>query len=461
MAEAEKLPEGENTDSGESLAQKTNLPEVTNARRGVRFRLRTALALTALAAVYCAYEARIIERGKHHHSAKQHIKDLGGYASCGSSDGRSELHQGDILYHWDKWANDSFLHHFDRYLDRITFIRLDETKLTERELQALDLPSIATLEVLNLARTPITDDYLKEIGNIPNLKELWLSQTAIGDDGLKHLSHAKNLRTLSLSETNITDEGLQALAGLSELECLVLNKTRVTRVGLRTVVRNHPKLSNVSLSDMDIGDEDLSLLTALPRLEALGLEGTSITDRGLAHLANVKNLNDLYLNRTNITGSGISLLRHLRRLEHISMEKAAITDEGLIDGFSKPEDFAALFELGLSGTKITGKGLKSALALPRLDNLFLESMPNIRDEDLSLFAPLQNAGVEVYLDGNPQITLEGLRHFSRASSGPSRVRMHLSDTGISQSDMNAIYKEDGIHLPQVLHMEYSSEEKKE
>src|SRR3989344_7772746 len=183
----------------DAIAAETDSPKVQDTSRGFRFRLRTILVLTAFVGAYCAYEARIVQRSRYHRQMKKDIQDLGGYASCGSSDGRSELHKGDILYHWNQWHYESFVQYFDQYLDRITYVLMQGKSKGNADLAAMNLSSLPTLCGLNLNGSAITDDALRDVGKLSQLVELNLHNTAITDEGLRHLTGLENLRRLIIS----------------------------------------------------------------------------------------------------------------------------------------------------------------------------------------------------------------------------------------------------------------------
>jgi len=60
-----------------------------------------------------------------------------------------------------------------------------------------------------------------------------LNKTKITDEGLKELVRVKNLETLFLDGTGITDVGLKELYKLNELKILYLRNTKVTKKGVK------------------------------------------------------------------------------------------------------------------------------------------------------------------------------------------------------------------------------------
>jgi len=113
-------------------------------------------------------------------------------------------------------------------------------KIQDSQLALLQ-PVNDQLAVLNLSRTSITDEGLKNLENLPNLRKLHLENTKITDAGLAHLKNLQNLEYLNLYGTAVSDAGLTDLQGLKNLKALYLWQTKVTPTGveqLKTALPN-------------------------------------------------------------------------------------------------------------------------------------------------------------------------------------------------------------------------------
>jgi len=86
----------------------------------------------------------------------------------------------------------------------------------------LTVADLASVTVLNLNETKITDAGLKEVAKMQNLTTLALGYAEITDAGLKEVAKLQKLRNLELSFTEITDAGLKELAKLQNLRDLGL-----------------------------------------------------------------------------------------------------------------------------------------------------------------------------------------------------------------------------------------------
>ncbi|MEX2264322.1 MAG: hypothetical protein WD696_20375 [Bryobacteraceae bacterium] len=128
-----------------------------------------------------------------------------------------------------------------------------------------------------------------------------------------------------------------------------------------------------------------------------------IGDRDLAHLANMKSLQELNLGRTRVTDAGLKSLGGLRALKVLLLDETALTDRGL----EHLPSFPALEKLDLAHTRITDAGLKSLKCLPMLRELSLYGT-GIGDRGLASLRRLRSLrNLNLGLTG---ITGHGLRY---------------------------------------------------
>ena len=156
------------------------------------------------------------------------------------------------------------------------------------------------------------------------------------------------------------------------------------------------------------GDEGLRLLTDLGNVNWLKLEAAPITNLGLVHVANLKDLEYLYLGYSRVSGEGLPRL-DLPKLRLLSLRGLAIKDSDLKilpelpqlqelvlndtlvtdDGLAHLGKNASLTKLSLDSTRITDKGLVHLQRLPGLDALDLEST-HVAGPGLAELKPLSN-----------------------------------------------------------------------
>jgi hypothetical protein len=140
------------------------------------------------------------------------------------------------------------------------------------------------------------------------------------------------------------------------------------------------------------GDEGLSLLADLGNVTWLSLQAAPITSAGLAHVARLKDLENLYLGYSRVTGEGLARL-DLPKLRVLSLQGLALKDADLKqlpelpqlqelvlndtlvtdDGLAHLGKYASINKLWLENTKITDKGMIHLQGMPGLETLYLQN----------------------------------------------------------------------------------------
>lgn len=120
--------------------------------------------------------------------------------------------------------------------------RAEAANIGDSQMERLQ-PVAEQLAWLNLSRTRISDEGLREFSNFENLVRLHLDNTDITDDGLEHLKDLNRLEYLNLyNAPKITDAGLEHLEGLENLRRLYLWQTQVTDDGAARLLAALPEL---------------------------------------------------------------------------------------------------------------------------------------------------------------------------------------------------------------------------
>jgi hypothetical protein len=159
-----------------------------------------------------------------------------------------------------------------------------------------------------------------------------------------------------------------------------------------------------------VRDEELACLSKLVHLRTLYLAGRGFTDRGLASLANLKEVEDVYVWRDDASpvlgDEGLSYLSRLESLKKLFYSHASVTDAG----FRHLAGMHNLEELSISLCReATDEGLKSLANIEHLRSLLLANGPRMTGEGL---AALPNpSGLERLSIGN--VTDAGMRTITR------------------------------------------------
>jgi RNA polymerase sigma factor (sigma-70 family) len=193
-------------------------------------------------------------------------------------------------------------------------------------------------------------------------------------------------RRIGACNCNLTDSDFAQIAKLTELEELNLGGfSRITEAGL-VHLKSLTKLKRLTLPLAT--PAVLAHLKAMPNLKYLDLHWAHHNDASLEQLADLTQLEDLWLGCDAITNEGLRHLKglhHLRRLivSHRNLEK--ITDAGLVHlsglanlrvleihgrftdaAMPHLKDMAHLEYLDISGSDITDAGLEPLFGLKKL-----------------------------------------------------------------------------------------------
>jgi Leucine-rich repeat (LRR) protein len=166
--------------------------------------------------------------------------------------------------------------------------------------------------------------------------------------------------------------------------------TEIAALGARCSRDAAGETTGVDLSNTWLTDADMAKLARLPRLQSINLSCTKITDRGLEHLAPLKNVKVLDLRYAeSVTDEGVAHLKHWKNLEHLDVRGTKVTstlfehiarmtnlrslDVGHSrvndDSFELLEGLDRLEHLSFGGNKMSGAVLPSLKLLPALREL--------------------------------------------------------------------------------------------
>jgi len=165
------------------------------------------------------------------------------------------------------------------------------------------------LETLYLWGDNLTDATVKELAALPNLRRLEIGSSLVTEIGLKELAEVAELRMLNLPYVKITEAELKALEGFKNLERLELRSVKLTNAMVK-LISGHQTLRELNLSmNADVGDDAMKELAELKNLETLWIFDTNVTDAGLKHLSGLKQLKSLYVMHSRVTDNGVRELQ--------------------------------------------------------------------------------------------------------------------------------------------------------
>lgn len=287
--------------------------------------------------------------------------------------------------------------------------------ITDRGLQILaSQPNRETnLRILRLARCPISDDGIVQIGKLLALEELDLNGcsdvggAALGSalekmenlisldvsycPGILRVSwqgKIKSLKSLELCYSSVRDAHLSRLSDLPALEELNLDSCPVGDWAVSHLADNEvvPNLTSLDLADTDLTDIGMVHLPKFHKLTRLSLFYCNITNAGLRHLSSMTTLEVLNLDSREIGDEGLSHLRNLNRLRCLDIFSGRITDAGCVHLSS----IKSLESLELCGGGVGDLGCAHLGSLELLTSLNLSQNERITNRGAASLAALTN-----------------------------------------------------------------------
>lgn len=274
-----------------------------------------------------------------------------------------------------------------------------ERKWTDADLAVLT--SLPKLETLVLAGGGFEDRHLSRIRSIASLKMLHLVDTRISDAGLKSLNGHPNLRSLALPD-QITPAGLARLDDLPKLTDLQIRGDEMTDAAIPLINRQFPKLTGLNLTETRISAQGLADLIHLETLESLSASrktpvdpvvelvarccphlkqfaaiNSAVTDRSLRFLGTSKHLQFLCLVEcTGFTSDGFQALADLSGLRQLQLP--SWTNDGCLKALAKsPAIESIMIYPAPEKTCLTLEGCRHLVAMKTLKNLELSLQKQI------------------------------------------------------------------------------------
>jgi internalin A len=282
------------------------------------------------------------------------------------------------------------------------------------------------------------DEQLASVGRLSRLDSVWIQGSNVTDAGLAHLRDLTRLNRLGLCwNKGVTDGGLVHLRGLENLEALYLIETGVEGPGLAQLARLS-RLNDLQIATVAPTDKNMAALSRMKSLKALVLSGERLSDAGLAPLAGLANLESLQFGGAQcrgITTAGMVHLAALKRLGFLTLDRTRV------DSLQHFKGLSSLKYLSLQQTPIGDAGLAFARNLDRLDTLNL-SDSQVSDAGLAHLASLKHlttlhlfstnvsdAGVPE-LSRLTKLTVLGIDQTKITAEGVAKLREALPSTNL-------------------------------
>lgn len=285
------------------------------------------------------------------------------------------------------------------------------SNLSDEGLKYLD--KLKSLFSLDLSWTPIEGKGFSYFKNLHALQQLNLSNCKLlKEDELHHLQPLQNLIGMDLTHClSLTTSNLKNLLQIKGLLALKLGWCDLKNTQIKSIAEQLPKLMHLNIQGAShLTAETFQALTQLSQLERLDLSATDVNDAILEPIADLKKLEELYLNDClNISDEGLKLLQNNKELTVLVLKNCP---------------------------KITDAGLAPLANLPQLVSLDLSDCPKITSSGLSLLAPLEKLAILKLHACSEIVSLSPLKNL------PQLTGLDLFLTGINDASLKAIQ-----HLP--------------
>lgn len=169
------------------------------------------------------------------------------------------------------------------------------------------------------------DEVIRYLGRISGLKHLNLDTTPVTDDGLSAIKDLPVLEELNVTETEVTPDGLLRLKRLNQLFRLEVGEIDNVSKVLRHM--HDSPLRILRAQSTQLSDEDLQMIVAkFPRLTHLFIKNNKhVSDRGLAYLVGAKHLVSLDVRYCSLSTGCIMYFKRMPSLRKLDISLSTWT----------------------------------------------------------------------------------------------------------------------------------------
>lgn len=252
--------------------------------------------------------------------------------------------------------------------------------LKSKEIKVADEKEMLAREDLDLGGKKVTDQEVPKLCTLTNLKGLKLFndnfENSLTGETLDYLGHLSHLEFLDLDSNRITAKELYRLSPLTQLKNLRLYNNPLGGDGIEALA-DLPALDTLYLHNSKIDDEalvHLAKLSVSKSLRHLWLPGNPLTDKGLKHLGELTQLEDLDIRGCGLTsGEGLRDLTKMTELKYLQIGNTPMLSDS--KNVVKTENFAPLSKLeklvylNAQGLAVDDDGLKAIGQISTLTSL--------------------------------------------------------------------------------------------
>lgn len=259
--------------------------------------------------------------------------------------------------------------------ERVQYVRFRGPKITDRDLEELaHHPEIQNISLQDVAK--VRGPGLQFLTRLPNLTSLEFLGAACTDDLVLSTPQLPKLTKLTLVSCGTSGKSLQILEHCPNLQELELRSVAADS-GMENL-RHVPKLTRLSLVKNDLSDAGMKHLAQVSELQWLYLDGpAAVTDAGLESLKNLTDLETFDFREFSIKGPGLANLAGAKRIKAIQLYSKSMNDDWVV---ALPL-LSSIERLSLLGTNVTCKKLEKLRDWHHLSQLNLYGTGKTLKED--------------------------------------------------------------------------------
>lgn len=151
-----------------------------------------------------------------------------------------------------------------------------DSPLTEAEWESLR--GLSGLRELVLRRGVADDAKAEILATLSGIERLVLRESPLSDVGFRSIAGCRHLALLNVPQAACTAEGVRTLRQIPSLRSLRLGSRNLTGREVGEAVAELASLESLHLIDVPLGDDGLAAIAGLPGLRNLYLDGAGVSD---------------------------------------------------------------------------------------------------------------------------------------------------------------------------------------
>jgi Leucine-rich repeat (LRR) protein len=190
------------------------------------------------------------------------------------------------------------------------------------------LSAIPEIQAVSIDGLDSATEGVRQVQKLPNVERLVLESMPVTPSDFDQLAAYPKLVDLEYKPEDLSDAQLAAIGKLTNLRKLKIEADAgmVTRRGIAALAQLK-QLKHLQLSSVAFVDDDLEPLAGLESLTVLDLSSTPVTDGALDHLLQLPKVNELILNETQISGAGAQRIMKSPRIQTAHWSDTGIKPE--------------------------------------------------------------------------------------------------------------------------------------